>query len=50
MFKNFVKNLCKKIQPTNVKKYKKKLVTQAAARRKEFCFWGITPQPKIGIL
>jgi hypothetical protein len=26
------------------------LAAQAAQRTKEFCFWGITPKPKIGIL
>jgi hypothetical protein len=36
---------------SNPKKLKNKkfLATQVAPRTKEFCFWGITPQPKIGI-
>jgi hypothetical protein len=30
--------------------FKKKLAAQTALRSKEFCFSGITPKPKIGIL
>jgi hypothetical protein len=50
MFKNFVKNLWKKFQPEKVKKLKVFLAAQIARRTKEFCFGGITPKPKIGIL
>jgi hypothetical protein len=38
---------------SNPKKFLNKkifLVARAARRTKEFCFWGITPKPKIGIL
>jgi hypothetical protein len=50
MFKNFVKNLWKKIQPKKAKTLKVFLAARAAPRTKEFCLWGITPKPKIKIL
>jgi hypothetical protein len=50
MFKNFVKNLWKKIQPKKAIKKRVFLAARAAPRTKEFCFWGITPKSKIGIL
>jgi hypothetical protein len=40
----------KKIQPKKVKNKIKIQVAHAAPRTKEFCFWGITPKPEIGIL
>jgi hypothetical protein len=40
----------KKNPTQKAKKQKLCLVAQAAPRTKEFCFWGITPKPKIGIL
>jgi hypothetical protein len=39
-----------KIQSKKIKKLKVFLAAQVAPRTKEFCFWGITPKPKIGIL
>jgi hypothetical protein len=50
MFKNFVKNLFKKIQS---KKFIKKIKTwlpEVIHMTKIICFWGITVSPKIGIL